>query len=87
MPYQVEMRPPAAKALDRLPRDARRRVLDKAHSLADNPRPHGSMKLQGNLNLYRIRVGDWRIVYAIDDPRQSVTITIIADRKDVYRGL
>jgi mRNA interferase RelE/StbE len=53
--------------------------------LAANPRPAGCKKLKGYKNRWRIRVGNYRVVYAIDDGRMSVDITRIADRKDVYK--
>jgi mRNA interferase RelE/StbE len=87
MAYQVELRPAASKSLDKLPRGVHGRILAKAQSLANEPRPHGAIKLEAQTNLYRVRVGNYRIVYAIDDTRQVVTITIIADRKESYRGL
>jgi len=87
MPYHVELRPPAQSALDRLPLEVQGRIITKAMTLAENPRPQGVKKLQGQIGLYRVRVGSFRIVYRIDDPRRVVTITIIADRKDSYRGL
>jgi mRNA interferase RelE/StbE len=62
-------------------------VLANADSLAENPRPHGVKKLEGQLNLYRVAVGSYRIVYAIDDAHRVVIVTIVADRKVSYRGL
>ncbi len=56
-------------------------------ALADNPRPTGSLKLAGATNLYRVRVGAYRVVYAIDDQRSLVEITIVAHRRESYRGL
>lgn len=87
MDYQVVLRPAADNALGKLPRDIQPRLLAKAQSLAADPRPHGVKKLQGQLGLYRVAVGNYRIVYAIDDARRVVTVTIIADRKESYRGL
>ena len=87
MDYQVVLRPAANNALGKLPRDVQPRVIAKAQSLAGNPRPHGVKKLQGQLSLYRVAVGNYRIVYAIDDAHRVVTVTIIADRKESYRGL
>lgn len=87
MDYQVVLRPAADNALGKLPRNIPPRLLAKAQSLAADPRPHGVKKLQGQLNLYRVAVGNYRIVYAIDDTRRVVTVTIIADRKEGYRGL
>lgn len=87
MDYHVVLRPAANDALGKLPRDVQPRVIAKAQSLAQTPRAHGVKKLQGQINLYRVAVGNYRIVYAIDDAHRLVTITIIADRKESYRGL
>ena len=86
MAYEVELRPAASRALEKLSRSVQTRILTKAQSLSGNPRPPGVLKLEASSNLYRVRVGNYRIVYAIDDPRRVVTITIIADRKESYRG-
>ena len=87
MSYRVVLRPAPEHALGKLPRDVQLRVIAKAQSLAGDPRPHGVKKLQGQIHLYRVAVGSYRIVYAIDDARRMVTVTIIADRKESYRGL
>jgi mRNA interferase RelE/StbE len=87
VPYQVVLRPAADKALSKLPRDVQARIISKTISLAENPRPSGVKKLQGQLNLYRVAVGSYRIAYSIDDPHRMVTVTIIPDRKESYRGL
>lgn len=87
MDYHVVLRPAANQALGKLPRDVQPRVIAKAQSLAVAPRPHGVKKLQGQLSLYRVAVGNYRIVYVIDDVRRLITVTIIADRKESYRGL
>ena len=87
MDYEVVLRPAAEKSLAALPRSIQARVIERANALRANPRPHGSVKLSGEINLYRIRVGDYRVVYAIDDERKLVTITIVAHRKESYRGL
>jgi mRNA interferase RelE/StbE len=63
------------------------RLLRTIYALASDPRPHGSAKLQGHQDLYRIRVGDYRVIYRIDDAQQLVEITIVANRRDVYRDL
>jgi mRNA interferase RelE/StbE len=54
--------------------------------LADNPRPHGCKKLEGSV-LYRIRIGDYRLIYDIEDHIIKVTVVKIGHRKEVYRGL
>jgi mRNA interferase RelE/StbE len=60
------------------------RLVPKIEGLAANPRPSGCRKLRGYKDIWRIRVGDYRVVYIIDDERKLVSITRIAHRKDVY---
>jgi mRNA interferase RelE/StbE len=84
--YKVVTKPPAAKSLDPIDRRAdRERIRSRIESLAENPRPFGSEKLQGQENTYRVRQGDYRIVYDIDDSTATVVVLKIKNRKDVYR--
>ncbi len=85
MRYDIILKPSAAKRLDKLSQSTRRRILDALEVLADNPRPAGCVKLRGDDNLWRIRVGDYRVVYEIHDKRLLVIVLVIAHRKDVYR--
>ena len=63
-------------------------VLDAAIlALAENPRPSGCVKLSGLENLWRVRVGDYRILYSIEDQQLIVLIVSVAHRREVYRGL
>ncbi len=73
------------KALARLPSDTHIRIVRKLQALEDNPRPAGVEKLAGVENLYRVRVGDWRIVYAIRDRELVVIVIRIGHRREVYR--
>ena len=77
----------AARAIRRLDRGAQRQVVTKLERLADNPRPPGSKKLEGTDGLYRVRVGDHRIVYRIEDQVLLVLVVRVAHRSDVYRRL
>jgi mRNA interferase RelE/StbE len=63
----------------------RQKVVTRIQGLASNPRPHGSEKLAGYTDRYRLRQGNFRIIYLIDDEASEVTIYKIGDRKDVYR--
>lgn len=83
--YRVEFKPSAAKAVERLPRAAQRRVLAAVGALADNPRPVGYRKLEGALDLYRVRVGEYRVVYTVRDRVLLVLIVRVGHRRDVYR--
>ncbi len=85
MAYAVSFKTSAVKQIQRLPKPLAERVLAKAASLGREPRPPGSVKLAGASNLWRIRVGDYRIVYAIDDRKKLVDIRIVAHRREVYR--
>jgi mRNA interferase RelE/StbE len=75
----------ARKDLDRLPRAILERADPLILALAENPRPFGSEKLQGFENLYRLRVGKYRIIYEIDKAASIVTVAEVEHRKSVYR--
>ena len=83
--YRVQIERRAQKALNALPRDLRRRVAAKVDALAENPRPLGVRNLEGEEDLYRLRVGDHRVLYAIRDAVLLVLVVRIADRREVYR--
>jgi mRNA interferase RelE/StbE len=82
--YTVEVKPPARKELEALPDKVLARVVRKLESLADNPRPSGCKKLKGYKDQWRVRVGDWRVVYIINDVAKLVSVTRIAHRREVY---
>ena len=82
--YSVLIKPSAAKELERLPDKLRRQVAKRIQALADNPRPVGVEKLTGE-ELYRVRQGDHRIVYSIEDAVLIVRVVRIGNRRDVYR--
>jgi len=84
MSYQVAILRRAVKELARLPEKDRRRIEIDIESLATFPRSHDSKKLTGR-DGYRIRSGDYRVVYEIDDRQRIVTILHVGHRKDVYR--
>ncbi|KYC40914.1 addiction module antitoxin [Scytonema hofmannii PCC 7110] len=73
------------KQIDDLPNDIQERVLEKIQHLADEPRPDGVVKLKGSVQEYRIRVGDYRVRYEINDDNQTVQILQCKHRKDVYK--
>ena len=84
--YSIFLKASAAEELENVTRaEDRRRILERIEGLADNPRPAGSIKLAGRDDRRRIRQGDYRIVYAVDDPERTVTVFKIGPRKDVCR--
>jgi len=85
MSYTIRMESRVRKTLDRLPADLYGRIMRKLEALQENPRPFGVEKLAGPEDLYRVRVGDWRIVYAIRDRELVVIVVRIGHRREVYR--
>lgn len=75
---------PAVRQFRSLPRTVQERLRPHISTLAENPRAPGSRKLVGESD-YRVRVGDYRVIYEIDDPSSVVTITAVLHRKDAYR--
>ena len=83
--YQITFSSSAEKELLSLPKKLGSQILSKIDLLAQNPRPSGCKKLTGSKNSYRIRVGDFRILYTIEDDKLIVDVVKIGDRKDVYK--
>jgi mRNA interferase RelE/StbE len=84
--YKLSIKPSAGKELEAVGSKAdRTRIVAKIAALASNPRPHGSEKLAGYDDRYRIRQGNYRVVYEIDDDANEVTIYKIGHRREVYR--
>ena len=82
--YAVDIKPSARKELENLSDRLIARLLPKIEGLAANPRPSGCKKLRGYKDLWRIRIGDYRIVYIVDDDHKMLSVTRIVHRKDVY---
>jgi mRNA interferase RelE/StbE len=85
--WQVILSREPKKILDKVPADLRRRILARLHELESDARPTGCKKLTGYRDLYRIRVGDWRITYAIKDAELIVLVVEVAPRGGAYRDL
>ena len=83
--YTVRFKPWVDRQLRRLPVSTQKRIVGEVATLAENPRPAGVVKLAGDDTLWRIRVGDYRVVYEIHDTRLIILVLRVAHRKDVYR--
>jgi mRNA interferase RelE/StbE len=83
--YEVVVPKSVTKQIRHLPVQVRGRVLEKVATLAAEPRPAACRKLVAEDDLYRLRVGDYRIVYFVDDSSQRVVISRVAHRREVYR--
>ena len=84
MPYSIRIAPAAERQIRQLEAAVRKRILKTIDTLGNNPRPVGVEKPSG-LDLYRVRVGDYRILYDIEDKVTRVLVHKVADRKEVYR--
>jgi mRNA interferase RelE/StbE len=82
--YQITVKPSAVKELDRLPSSISSRVIGKIRALAATPRPPGVKKLEGEPVRWRIRIGDWRVIYSIDDRQRIVDIMYVRHRSKAY---
>ncbi|MEA5534143.1 type II toxin-antitoxin system RelE/ParE family toxin [Crocosphaera sp. XPORK-15E] len=85
MSYQVELKSSAKRQFKKLSADIQRVILTKLEQLTLNPRPPQSQKMVGEDNTYRIRVGDYRIIYEVFDHRLVVMVIRIGHRREVYR--
>ncbi len=83
--YRVSFARSARKELESLDRVTGRRILSRIESLGVNPRPSGCRKLVGASDLWRIRVGAYRVIYSIDDRQGVVDVSVIRHRSDAYR--
>lgn len=82
--YSILIKPSAVKELDDLPKKDLKRVTEKIKNLAENPRPVGCEKLSGQ-ERYRVRQGNYRIIYEIEDIIRIVRVVKIGHRKEIYR--
>jgi mRNA interferase RelE/StbE len=82
--YAVVFARSARRELDKLPEQVVDRIFPRIESLRENPRPHGCRKIKGSENLWRIRVGDYRVIYSIEDRRRLVDIIAVRHRSDAY---
>lgn len=85
MTYAITYVPSAAKAIRKLDRSTARRVIGAISELANNPRPSGCVQLKGGDGVYRIRVGDYRVIYDIQDDVLVILVLKVGHRREVYR--
>ena len=85
MSYSLFVQPSAQNALAKLERDIRYRIGSRIDALARDPRPPGTEKLSGTQDLYRIRIGEYRVIHPIRDKELRVLVVRVGHRKDVYR--
>lgn len=85
MIYEVEFTTAAARQVRKLPAQVRNRVLDAIESLTDDQRPPGSRKIVGEDTAWRIRIGDYRVIYDILDEVLVVSVVRVAHRREAYR--
>ena len=83
--YSISFKKSAQKELFSIPKPYNQNIAQAIDRLAENPRPEGVKKLKGDYNAYRIRVGDYRVIYTIEDIIKIVEIQRIPHRKDAYK--
>jgi mRNA interferase RelE/StbE len=83
--YKITIKKSAAKELEVIPKKDLLKIVKRIQSLAQNPRPQGSQKLSG-INHLRIRQGDYRVVYYVDDKDGIVDVVKIGHRREIYRS-
>jgi mRNA interferase RelE/StbE len=85
MAYRIELTPAAGRDFKRQPEAARRRIAPRIDALADEPRPSGVLPLTGMHGYYRLRVGDYRVIYKVEDDHLLVLVIRVANRREAYR--
>jgi mRNA interferase RelE/StbE len=85
--YKVILKPSLEKDLRSLPKSAITRVINTLDLLAENPFPRQALKLEGGDQLYRVRVGDYRVVYGVNQRAKQLLIHYVRHRREVYRKL
>lgn len=83
--YSISFARSARRELERLPERTAIRILSKIETLAVDPRPRGCKKIQGSTSLWRIRIGDYRVIYEVDDDAAVVDVNIVRHRTEAYR--
>ena len=83
--YRIQILPAALNTLETLPEKLQRQITRKIDALAENPRPSGCTKLKGSQDVYRLRSGDYRIIFQIQDEMLLMLVLKVGHRRDVYR--
>ena len=83
--YRLVVKPTACRQIRQLNPPVARRIVEELQQLRVNPRPPGVRKLHGVLHGYRLRVGDWRVLYTVDDEAKEVHVYRIKHRREAYR--
>ncbi len=83
--YRIQIHPAALNTLETLTEKLQRQITRKIDALAENPRPSGCKKLKGSQDVYRLRSGDYRIIFQIQDAMLLVLVLKVGHRRDVYR--
>ena len=87
MSYRIEVKRSAAKTLKKIPKASRKRIVEKIDSLAEGPPNPDTTKMKGNNPFHKVRVGDYRIVYEIQEGVLMILVVKIGHRKDIYKNL
>ena len=83
--YAITFARSARRELEAMERSLAHRILERIEELATEPRPVGCRKLQGRTGLWRLRVGDYRVVYSVDDRQRLIDVVAVRHRREVYR--
>ena len=87
MSFEIQFKSSAWNSFRKLPGETRGRVAEAIWSLGEDPRPRGAIKLKGRRDFFRIRAGEYRVIYEIRDEALVVLIIKVGHRRDVYQGL
>ncbi len=85
MKYRIDFKPSAAREFRKLSKDIAKRISKKIDSLAENPFPHGYTEMKGSKNYYRIKTGDYRIIYTVEHGELLILVVTIGHRREIYR--
>ena len=83
--FKIYLERSAEKSFNDLPQDIVKRIISHIKSLKDNPKPTGCRKIVGTERDYRIRIGDYRVIYEIDEANKRINIMAVGHRKDIYQ--